>query len=121
MVKYAKALALAAAVLTLPQIALSDAKPLAIGKVTRHAAKFVGKPVTLVGYPLELPPATVYFSDEATGKIGLHDLAVTGPGLDAVLLGHKYILTGDFKATDAAASNGSKTVLELSQPPAEVK
>ena len=114
--------ALAAALLFAPGAALADAvKPLKIGKVTWHAAKFLDQPVTLVGYPLELLPATVYFSDEATGKIGPHDLAVTGPGLDAVQLGHKYVLVGTFKKADTAASNGSKLLLELSQVPAEVK
>src|SRR5947209_4623040 len=74
--------ALAAMFLAMSTATLADAaKPLKIGKVTFHVAKFIGQDVTLVGYPLELPPATIYFSDEATGKIGPHDLAVTGPGL----------------------------------------
>jgi hypothetical protein len=112
--------ALAAIVLASPVAVLADtAQPLKIGKVTFHAAKYVGKDVTLVGYPLQLPPGTVYFSDEATGKIGPHDLAVTGPGLDTVQIGHKYVLTGTFKKAGKAFSNASQVVLELSQPPAE--
>lgn len=94
-------------------------QPLKIGKVTWHAPRFLGKDVTLVGYPLQLPPDTVYFSDEATGKIGPRDLAVTGPGLEALQMGHKYVLTGTFKKADQPFSNASRVVLALSQPPAE--
>lgn len=112
--------ALAAMVVAAPAFADSP-KPLKVGKVTWHAAKFIGKDVTLIGYPLELPPATVYFSDEATGKIGPHDLAVTGPGLDTVQIGHKYVLTGAFKKADQPFSNTSRVVLELAAPPAEAK
>ncbi len=97
------------------------AKPLKIGKVTRHATKFLDSPVTLVGYPLELPPATVYFSDKAAGRIGPHDLAVTGAGLETLEMGHKYTLQGQFKKAAEAASNGSSLVLELSAPPIETK
>jgi hypothetical protein len=114
--------ALAALLLALPTVALADAaKPLKIGKVTWHAAKYLGKDVTLVGYPLQLPPGTVYFSDEATGKIGPHDLAVTGPGLDTVQIGHKYVLTGTFRKAGQRFSNASQVVLELSQAPVEAK
>lgn len=114
------AAALAALVVVTP--AFADAvKPMKVGKVTWHAAKFIGKDVTLIGYPLELPPATVYVSDEATGKIGPHDLAVTGPGLDRLQLRHKYVLTGAFKKSDQPFSNMSRVVLELSAPPAETK
>ncbi|MBI2719421.1 MAG: hypothetical protein HY245_14195 [Rhizobiales bacterium] len=95
----------------------SAAQPLRIGKVTWHAAKFVGKRLTLTGFLLARRDGYVYVSDEATGKIGPHDLAVTGPGLDGTEPARRYVMVGDFLESGLAPDNGSKYHLELAEPP----
>ena len=107
--------------LALPPVMADQPKPLKVGKVTFHVKKFAGQDVLLVGYPLSLAPGTVYFSDEAAGKITVHDLAVSGAGLEVLQSGHKYVIAGKFVGPGAAASNGSLYHLELSAAPVEQK
>ena len=97
------------------------AKPLKIGQVTRHPENFIGTKVTLAGYVLAVESAYVYFSDEVSGKIGLHDLAVTGAETPVLIAHHKYVISGTFLDSGFAPDNGSRYHLELSTFPRELK
>ena len=92
-----------------------------VGAVTWHAAKFVGKDVVLEGYVLARGPGYVLFSDEATGKITVHDLPVSGPGVDTMGMAKKYVIEGVFLDRGLAAGNGSPYHLELTTAPNEAK
>lgn len=88
-----------------------------IGQVTRHAANFIGQTLRLAGYLLGRESGYAIFSDEPGGAIGRYDLPVTGPGLDNLVSGQKYELTGRFLDQGLAASNGNPDHLELLSPP----
>ena len=72
-------------------------------------------------YVLAREPGYVLFSDEATGKIGVHDLPVNGPGAEAMLPARKYVIEVVFLDHGLTASNGSPLHLELTTAPAEAK
>ena len=91
--------------------------PLKVGAVTRHAEKFVGQHVLLVGYLLARESGYIFFSDEARGRITRYDLPVAGPGLDQMAPMKRYLIEGEFLDHGLAASNGSPYHLELSTPP----
>ncbi len=92
-----------------------------IGSVTRHAADFLNQTVTVQGYLLKKENSYAIFSDEASGAIGQYDLPVSGTGIDTVVLGQKYILTGKFVAGGLPGSNGNPNHLELSALPQTLK
>lgn len=94
---------------------------LAVGKVTRHAAGYIGKEVHLVGYVLARQPGYAIVSDEATGTLSSFDLPVNGPGSDGLALKGKYLLDGLLLDKGLDASNKSPVHLYLLQPPQAAK
>jgi len=90
-----------------------------VGAVTRHPSEFIGQKVVLEGYALAIEPGYVLLSDEATGKIGAHDLPVTGSGADAMQLTQKYLIEGILLDRGLTPNNGSPYHLELTTAPVE--
>ncbi len=88
-----------------------------VGKVTWHPARYVGHAIRLKGYVLVKKTGYVLFSDEATGKVSMHDLPVIGAGVEGMQRGGKYLLEGKFVHGGFKASNGSPYHLELTAPP----
>lgn len=88
-----------------------------VGAVTWNAGKYASQLVTVRGYVLALGVGYVLFSDEPTGAISAHDLPVSGPGVDQMVLKGKYTLQGRFVAGGLTASNGNPYHLELTAPP----
>ena len=88
-----------------------------VGKVTWHPARYVGHSIRLEGYVLVKEAGYVLFSDEATGKVSMHDLPVIGTGVEQMLQGEKYLLEGKFVHGGFKAMNASPYHLELSAPP----
>lgn len=109
---------------TLPGTAASPATPVVIthkvGAVTWHAKAYAAQIVRVRGYVLALADGYLLFSDEPTGAISAHDLPVTGPGIEKMLLKGKYVLEGRFVAGGLTASNGNPYHLELTSPPQEI-
>jgi hypothetical protein len=88
-----------------------------IGSVTWHPLKFIGQRITLSGYLLAREKGYVFFSDEPKGKVSVHDLPVTGPGLDALQFQKKYEIQGKFLDSGLTVSSGSTYHLELTAAP----
>ncbi|MDR3471287.1 MAG: hypothetical protein P4M09_06315 [Devosia sp.] len=114
--RIALAACLAALLVSSPALA---AQPVAhkVGAITWHAARYVSETLTIVGYVLARDAGYVLFSDEPTGAISAHDLPVTGPGIEQLQQGKKYVLVGRFLAGGLKAGNGNTYHLELSAPP----
>jgi len=92
-----------------------------IGAVTWHPLKFIGQEITLSGYLLAREKDYVFFSDEPKGKVSAHDLAVSGPGLEALQLQKKYKIQGKFLGGGLTVSSGSTYHLELTAAPTLLK
>jgi hypothetical protein len=103
------------------QPALAASAPLKIGAVTRHASRYVGKPVTLAGYLLAQEKGYVLVSDEPGGKAGHYDLPVTGPGVGDLKPKVRYVFEGRLLGKGLVAVNGDPVHLELSTPAVEAK
>ncbi len=88
-----------------------------VGHVTWHPQGFVNQPVRIVGYLLRREVGYLLFSDENHGPVTLHDLPVTGSGLDLVAFGPKYLLSGVFLPSGLVASNKNPYHLQLTSPP----
>ena len=88
-----------------------------VGSVTRHAAKFVGREVTMRGYLLARADGYILFSDEPGGRIGRYDLPVAGDGIDQIAPGQRTIIEGTFLDQGLTALNGNPDHLELTKPP----
>ena len=92
-----------------------------IGAVTWHPLKFIGREITLSGYLLAREKDYVFFSDEPKGKVSVHDLPVSGPGLEALQLQKKYKIQGKFLDGGLTVSSGSAYHLELTAAPTLLK
>ncbi len=92
-----------------------------VGEVTWHAQTFVDKDVTIVGFVLAREKGYVFVSDERTGRVSVHDLPVTGAGIDQLRPAVKYTLQGKLLSHGLKAKNGSPYHLELTSPPEEMK
>jgi len=101
--------------------AAADSIARKVGEITWHPKNFVGRNVTVVGYVLAMEKDFVYFSDERTGKITAHDLAVTGLGIERLRPAVKYVLEGNFLDTGLKPRNGSAYHLELTGAPQAAK
>jgi len=88
-----------------------------IGAVTWHAQHYVGQQVMLTGYLLARETGYVLFSDEPTGKISMHDLPVTGVGVDQLQSMTRYVIEGTFLDRGLQASNGNRYHLDLTAVP----
>jgi hypothetical protein len=88
-----------------------------VGALTWHAKKYSDQVVTVVGFVLVRDGSGVLFSDEPTGKVSMHDLPVTGPGVDQLRLAMKYVLQGRFVRDSSNGSNGNPYHLVLMAPP----
>jgi hypothetical protein len=95
----------------------ADAPPLKVGAMTWHPEKFVGKEVTLSGYPLSREKDYVIFSDEPKGRVSSHDLRVSGPGMEALQFHKKYQIQGKFLDSGSVAKNTNRYHLELTAVP----
>jgi hypothetical protein len=105
----------AAVMLAVP--ALADLPVHKVGKVTWHPLGYVGKTIALRGYLLQRDDGYILFSDEPGGKVSVHDLPVTGTGIETLKDHQLYLLHGRFVMGGLAAANGSPYHLELSEPP----
>jgi hypothetical protein len=92
-----------------------------IGAVTWHPLKFIGQEITLSGYFLAREKDYVFFSDEPKGKVSVHDLPVSGPGLEALQFQKKYKIQGKFLDGGLTVSSGSAYHLELTAAPTLLK
>ena len=91
-----------------------------VGAVTWHAKKYSDQVVTVVGFVLVRDGSGVLFLDEPTGNISIHDLPVTGPGVDQLKPAMKYVLQGRFISDGSKGSNGNPYHLVLSAPPQQI-
>lgn len=90
---------------------------LKIGQVTWHPDDFINQNIHAEGYLLTKESGYAVFSDESSGSVTPHDLAVTGPGLDTLKFKQKYVLEGKFVFGGLESINKSPYHLELSNPP----
>ena len=88
-----------------------------VGQITWHAQRFVDRDVIVSGYLLKREKGYVIVSDEARGGITVHDLPVSGPGIDQMQPMAKYVMRGRFLDHGIDASNGNRYHLELSAAP----
>lgn len=96
---------------------VAGASPQSVGSVSWHPARYVSKQVEIRGYVLAVGKGFALMSDEAGGKVSAHDLPVTGPGVDAMKLKGRYLLSGRFVRGHIATANGNPYHLELVSPP----
>ncbi|HEX9503670.1 MAG TPA: hypothetical protein VF974_05110 [Patescibacteria group bacterium] len=92
-----------------------------VGQVTWHAGGFINQRVRVRGYLLKTEKGYILFSDESSGPITLHDLPVTGVGIENMKTKLKYELVGTFLDHGLTASNKSPNHLELETPSTQVK
>jgi len=109
--------AAALAAVGLVQPAVSAPVVHAVGAVTRHASKFIGKDVAMRGYLLARRNGYILFSDEPGGRIGRYDLPVSGTGIDRIVPHKRYVIEGTFLDHGLKASNGNPDHLELTALP----
>jgi len=88
-----------------------------VGQVSRHAAVYSGRQVRLQGYIIGRTAGYDIFSDEANGQVGYYDLPVSGPNLDSLQSGQKYLLDGIFVKSAVPAPSGNPYELDLWRPP----
>ena len=114
------AAAMAAAALAASPVSAAGT-PLAhkVGQVTWHPRDFAGQTVTIIGYVLAREAGYILFSDEASGRISVHDLPVAGMGVEDMQVAGKYRIEGVFLRGGLAARNGNPYHLELTVPPAK--